>query len=137
MTDTKGKVVSVNGNLVSVRFDGNVSMNELCYVVVDGTKDVLRAKMYEAYFCCTMRLAEGLWYLTENKDLFAAHLEGSVSKKGRVYTDGDILYAEVTGGAEKYAEHFVEIDGHVLCPIVKYYKLPRDIMEASEQRILF
>ncbi len=37
MTETKGKVVSVNGNLVSVAFDGNVSMNEICYVKVDGT----------------------------------------------------------------------------------------------------
>ncbi len=38
MTENKGKVVSVNGNLVSVRFDGNVSMNEICFVNVDGTK---------------------------------------------------------------------------------------------------
>ena len=37
MTENKGKVVSVNGNLVSVKFDGNVSMNEICYVLVDGT----------------------------------------------------------------------------------------------------
>jgi len=36
MTENKGKVVSVNGNLVSVAFDGNVSMNEICYVNVDG-----------------------------------------------------------------------------------------------------
>lgn len=36
MTEKKGKVVSVNGNLVSVAFDGNVSMNEICYVKVDG-----------------------------------------------------------------------------------------------------
>jgi len=36
MTVSKGKVVSVNGNLVSVRFDGDVSMNEICYVMVDG-----------------------------------------------------------------------------------------------------
>jgi hypothetical protein len=84
-----------------------------------------------------MRLAEGLWYVTENQDIFAAETEGKVTKKGRVYSDGDIIYAEVTGGAEKYAEHFVEIDGHVLCPIVKYYKLPREIMDASKQRILF
>ena len=57
MTDTKGKVVSVNGNLVSVRFDGNVSMNELCYVVVDGTRlksevirirgDIAQIQVYE------------------------------------------------------------------------------------------
>ncbi len=37
MTENTGKVISVNGNLVSVKFDGNVSMNEICYVNVDGT----------------------------------------------------------------------------------------------------
>lgn len=37
MTENLGKVVSVNGNLVSVQFDGNVSMNEICYVKVEGT----------------------------------------------------------------------------------------------------
>ena len=38
MTENKGKVVSINGNLVSVQFDGNVSMNEICFVKVDNTK---------------------------------------------------------------------------------------------------
>ncbi len=33
-----GKVVSVNGNLVSVEFDGNVSLNEICFVKVDGAE---------------------------------------------------------------------------------------------------
>ena len=57
MTDTKGKVVSVNGNLVSVKFDRNVSMNELCYVIVDGTRlksevirirgDIAQIQVYE------------------------------------------------------------------------------------------
>ncbi len=37
MSENKGKVVSVNGNLLSVRFDGNVSMNEICYVKIDDT----------------------------------------------------------------------------------------------------
>ncbi len=37
MTENKGKVVSINGNLVSVEFDGNVSMNEICYVLVGDT----------------------------------------------------------------------------------------------------
>ncbi len=37
MTENKGKVVSINGNLVSVEFEGNVSMNEICYVKVDDT----------------------------------------------------------------------------------------------------
>ncbi len=57
MTENKGKVVSVNGNLVSVRFDGNVSMNEICFVNVDNTKlksevirirgDIAQIQVYE------------------------------------------------------------------------------------------
>lgn len=37
MTENKGKVISVNGNLLSVEFEGNVSMNEICYVLVGDT----------------------------------------------------------------------------------------------------
>lgn len=47
MSETKGKVVSVNGNLVSVEFSGNISMNEICYVWVDGIalkSEVIRIK---------------------------------------------------------------------------------------------
>lgn len=36
MNDNKGKVISINGNLVSVEFYSDVSMNEICYVNVDG-----------------------------------------------------------------------------------------------------
>ena len=38
MTDTKAKVVGINGNMVTIEFDGNVAMNEVGYVIVDGTK---------------------------------------------------------------------------------------------------
>lgn len=47
MTEKKGKVVSINGNLVSVEFDGDVSMNEICYVKVGTTSlksEVIRIK---------------------------------------------------------------------------------------------
>ena len=47
MTGNNGKVVSINGNLVSVMFENNVSMNEICYVNVDNTKlksEVIRIK---------------------------------------------------------------------------------------------
>ena len=36
MTDTKGKVVAVNGNMITVKFDGDVSLNEVGYVKVAG-----------------------------------------------------------------------------------------------------
>lgn len=35
MSENTGKVVSINGNLLSVEFCGNISMNEICYVKVD------------------------------------------------------------------------------------------------------
>lgn len=35
MTENTGKVISVNGNLISVEFKGIVSMNEICYIKVD------------------------------------------------------------------------------------------------------
>lgn len=38
MTDTKGAVIGVNGNMVNVRVDGNVSMNEVAYIIVGDTK---------------------------------------------------------------------------------------------------
>ena len=47
MTENKGKVVSINGNLISVEFEGNVSMNEICFVKVDNTalkSEVIRIK---------------------------------------------------------------------------------------------
>ena len=47
MGENIGRVVSINGNLLSVEFFGNVSMNEICYVSVDGTKlksEVIRIK---------------------------------------------------------------------------------------------
>ena len=28
-------------------------------------------------------------------------------------------------------------DGRLLCPIIKYYKVPKEVMETSKQRILF
>ncbi len=38
MTDTKAKVVGINGNMVSISFEGNVAMNEVGYVKVDDKK---------------------------------------------------------------------------------------------------
>ncbi len=37
MTNTKGAVTGVNGNMVSVRVQGAVSMNEVAYIIVGGT----------------------------------------------------------------------------------------------------
>ena len=57
MTENTGKVVSINGNLVSVEFSGNVSMNEICYVKVDDVKNHVMHK--EEYFM-TQEVADKL-----------------------------------------------------------------------------
>lgn len=51
MTDTKGKVVAVNGNMISVKFDGNVALNEVGYVKVGGKRlksEVIRVRNGQA-----------------------------------------------------------------------------------------
>ena len=98
----------------------------------------LKAKMYEAPFCCSMRLAEGLWYAHENRELLYAETNGCVTRgEDGIYSDGDILYAEPMGGIEKFADSFTEADGKKLAPIVKYYRVPREIIMSGSQRVIF
>ena len=123
-----------NGLATAQRDNGGAGTDS---AVVEGGADTLIAGMYEAYFCCTIRLAEGLWYINANRELFTAYTEGKVTKQGRIYADGDILYAQITGGGEAYAEHSVQIDGLTLSPLVKFYQLPKEIIETTRQKILF
>lgn len=123
-----------NGLATAQRDNGGAGTDS---AVIEGGADTLQAGMYEAYFCCTMRLAEGLWYISANRELLSAQIEGRVTKHGRIYADGDILYAQVSGGAEAYTEKQVEIDGLILSPLVKFYKLPKELIETTRQKILF
>lgn len=108
---------------------------------VDADEPVLKTKMYEAYFCCTMRLAEGLLYVSQNRELLYARTgELRPDEKGR-YMAGDILYAEVKTD-RKYESileksETVERDGHHLRPLVKYFDLPKEITDTIGQRIVF
>lgn len=96
---------------------------------VSATTSILKMDGYEAMFCCTMRLAEGLWYIYDNKDVLCANVNGKLERddKGR-YFDGDILYAE----------NISEPDVHTLQPIIEFYRL-RDETECRQlkQRIVF
>ena len=129
-----------NGFATLQRANGGAGTDTV--VTKESPWDALAAQMYEAPFCCTMRLAEGLWYIRENSDLLWAETTGEVTKQENgVYADGDILYAEVTGGAEAYADAAVDAvvtsNGRKLMPIVKYYRVPDEVMKVSKQKILF
>lgn len=98
----------------------------------------LAMQMYEAYFCCTMRLAEGLWSADENKDLLYAETTGKITKnENGIYTDGDVIYCLPTDGIEEYGKDFITIDGLNLCPIIKLYNVPKEVAEKGKMQIIF
>ncbi len=103
-----------------------------------GGSDTLFSQLYDAYFCCTMRLAEGLWFIHENADLLTARTTGTITRQENgVYADGDILYAEITGGDGYLTHPTVIVDGYTLHPLLKYYRIPAADMERIRQRVLF
>lgn len=107
-------------------------------VTGDSPWDYLGTHSYEAYFCCTMRLAEGLWYISENRALLYAETSGTVKKdKNGIYRDGDIIYALPDKPLLPYREETVSVDGMELSPIIKYYRVPKEIIESARQKILF
>lgn len=107
-------------------------------VTDDSPWDYLGIHGYEAYFCCTMRLSEGLWYINENKALLYAETAGEVQKcENGIYCDGDIIYALPDESLLPYVEDTVQIDGMELSPIVKFYRVPKEIIESAKQKILF
>ncbi|MBQ1943351.1 MAG: hypothetical protein II368_06905, partial [Clostridia bacterium] len=100
---------------------------------------VLRSDMYEAFFCCTMRLSEGFLWANQYADLLAIPLTGQVKKDdcGR-YMDGDLLYAQVIkGDAVVDEKRAVTVNGVRLVPLVKYYLQAEEGIERLQQKILF
>ena len=107
-------------------------------ITADSPSPYLKARMYEAFFCCTMRLSEGLWYIKENKQILYAETSGKVKKaENGVYMDGDIIYAQIDDALKPFVEKTKVVDGMELSPIVKYYKVPKVIIETAASRILF
>ena len=104
----------------------------------DNGLDMVQARMYEAPFCCSMRLAEGLWYIHGNAPLLYAETTGNVTKnENGIYCDEDIIYVLPDEVLMPYAEETVAVDGMNLTPIVKYYGVPKEIIESAQQKIIF
>lgn len=120
-----------NGFASSQRSNGGAGTD----VTVDSERPVLKSKMYEAWFCCSMRLAEGLLYADSHRELLGAEITGRPEKDrlGR-WMDGDIIYAAVP---EEYRKDTVETPDGLLSPLLKYYRIPKDEMETIEQRVVF
>ncbi len=137
-----------NGLATSQRWNGGAGTDSVVVPEPEQTEQYLLS--YEAPFCCTMRLCEGLWYVHANTDLFAyetdedeaGHLIATRDRTGR-YMSGDILLGEPSWdpaadmGAWKLPTDVTEADGHRLLPLIKYYKTPDAIAGVLRQKILF
>ena len=125
-----------NGFSTSQRDNGGAGTDTL---ICDGSPHhELYPLLYEAYFCCSMRMAEGLWYISEHQELLWAEQSGTVEKAAdHTYRDGDIIYGLPDEALLPYAAEGKPVDGMMLYPIVKAYKVPKDIWMSSRQRILF
>lgn len=125
-----------NGLATAQRSNGGAGTDTL---ICEGSPHkYLHPLMYEAKFCCSMRMAEGLWYINENKNQLFAEISGSIVKgTDNIYRDNDILYCLPEDALLPFAENGKQIDGMMLYPIVKAYKVPEEIFITSKQKIIF
>ena len=137
-----------NGFASAQRSNGGAGTDTV--VIPENGQSDLRMSMYEAPFCCTMRLAEGLWYVKENVDMLYYELERKENGElwivhdefGR-YMCGDLVLCEAslpegvdTQGWEMPAP-VAERHGHKLIPLVKFYKTPDSVASQLVQKIIF
>ncbi len=99
---------------------------------------------YEAFFCCSMRLSEGLLCAVQNKELLFDNTDiaENVTRdtQGR-YFCGDILLCEDVSEADVTDSYIpearIDFDGRTLIPIIQLYKLPEDKARRVKLRIVF
>ncbi len=142
-----------NGLATAQRPNGGAGTDSVVYLPYDHFPGVTEQYLtgYEAPFCCTMRLAEGLWYISTHTDVLwyetdedeQGNLIPTRDSHGR-YMSGDILLCEpaIDPAVErdscwKLPEMVTEADGHKLLPLIKYYKTPDAVAVALRQKIVF
>ena len=142
-----------NGLATAQRPNGGAGTDTVIYLPYEDFpgESVQALQGYEAPFCCSMRLAEGLWYVNAHKDMLwyetdeddAGTLIPTRDEFGR-YTCGDLLLAEpsidpaVAENAEwQLPAPATSADGHALSPLIKYYNLPDPVAISLRQQVIF
>lgn len=127
-----------NGMASSQRSNGGAGTD----TTVSATCDILHAQMEEAYFCCTMRLAEGLLWAFEKRELLTAELSGELKQDefGRFF-NGDIMYGEIItkppADLPELSYGVTVPEGYFLTPLVKFYRLKTEEVMSIKQRVVF
>lgn len=98
-------------------------------------RPLLRVSMYEAPFCCTMRYAEGLRYVAENKAMFARR-DGEIScEDGRFYRDDRLLVKDESGTFKE--SETVLVKGKALIELPTLNRTPEAEAENAFLRVWF
>lgn len=114
-----------NGFASAQRPNGGAGTDSL----VTPSQPLLFQRKFEAYFCCTMRLAEGLQYALEHREELYAETDGKVSKDGHGrYMDGDILYSKAFYSDGREGD---------LLPLIKYFREDISVTDTLRQQIIF
>lgn len=92
--------------------------------------------IYEAYFCCTMRLSEGFLWAKQNEDLLSIEIPDLPLRdnEGR-YMAGDLIYGEISPADE--AGSAVQVDGHTLSPLPKVFRLSEIRAVNTQTQVIF
>ncbi len=128
--------IYINGFASLQRDNGGAGTDTL--ICPGSGQDTLYAQLYEAEFCCTMRLAEGLWYIAQHqKLLWGERTQELIQNENGIYMCGDYIYAQISGGGENFAEETVFKEGYTLSPLLKYFRIPKEILVQTRQRVVF
>ena len=140
-----------NGLASSQREDGGAGTDTVVFRDQPGFADcdTLSLHGWEAPFCCSMRLAEGLWYAQVNRAMLYCEQELAgdgtplvrQDQYGR-YMCGDYVLAEPSlpegvAGDWKLPAPLAVTDGHRLSPLVRFYEIPASVAAVLRQRVLF
>lgn len=120
-----------NGLRFCQRSNGGAGPNSC----VTKARPLLRVSMYEAPFCCTMRYAEGLRYVAENKAMFARR-DGEIScEDGRFYRDDRLLVKDESGTFKE--SETVLVKGKALIELPTLNRTPEAEAENAVLRVWF
>ena len=102
---------------------------------VDDQRPFLQTGMYEAYFCCTMRYAEGLYWQNEYCTLFEHRQIPPVKEKNRYFVDDWLLAEDVNQSFPNAQIYCVEGRNLILLPSMR--EIPAQDAENVCLRIVF
>ena len=102
---------------------------------VDDIRPHLKRGMYEAFFCCTMRYPEGLYWHGRYRELFDWQ-SGMPVKEGNCYLVNDWLLAEDISGSFPNEQTW-QVDGKTLIRLPSLREIPETATENVLLRVIF